>query len=64
MFQSGANTEKSAFEFAIEQVNRDSKILPNITLIPVVENINDIFTSSRKGLCTCSVSDYVTQAFT
>lgn len=49
VFESSAKTEKSAFEFGIEQVNRDNAVLRNITLISVSENVNDVFMTSKKG---------------
>lgn len=49
MFRSDSSTERAAFEFAVEQINRDTSILRDVTLVPVVSNVNDVFSSSKKG---------------
>lgn len=49
MFEHGASQERKAFEFGIEQVNRNRNILKNIRLIYTTENVHDVFSASKKG---------------
>jgi len=49
MFHSGATTQREAFKFGIEQVNRDGNILMSTRLISVIETVDDAFAASKKG---------------
>ena len=49
LFEHGASQERKAFEFGVEQVNRDVNILRNTRLIYMTESVNDVFSTSKKG---------------
>lgn len=56
IFEEHAVSQRTAFEFGIEQVNSDQNILRRTKLVPVIETSSDAFLASKKGLQSHYVS--------